>query len=68
MAAPRSVWDLSSPSKDGTCVSCSGSVDSEPLDHQGSPRAEGLSVGIITAAGSLNGQILFYIHTAEVKV
>ena len=55
MATPHSMWDLSSPSKDGTCVSCSGSIDSEPLDHQGSPRTEGLSVGIIAAAGSLNG-------------
>lgn len=44
------------------------SIDSEPLDHQGDPRTEVRSVGITTAAGSLNDQILLYIHTAEVKV
>ena len=29
--------DLSSPNRDQTSVPCSGSVESQPLDHQGSP-------------------------------
>ena len=30
------MWDLSSPTRDQTHVSCSGSLDSQPLDLQGS--------------------------------
>ena len=31
------MWDLSSPTRDQTCVPCIGSVESYPLDRQGSP-------------------------------
>ena len=37
LAKPRSIWDLSSPTKDRTHASCIGSVESKPLDCQGSP-------------------------------
>ena len=37
LATPRGMWDLSSPIRDGTCVPCSGSTESQPLDRQGSP-------------------------------
>ena len=33
------MWDLSSLTRDGTCTRCSESVESSPLDHQGSPQA-----------------------------
>ena len=36
---PCSMWDLSSPTRDQTCTPCSGSYESYPLHHQGSPRA-----------------------------
>ena len=32
-----SMWDLSSLSRGWTCAPCIGSMDSWPLDHQGSP-------------------------------
>ena len=32
-----SMWDLSSLTKDETCVPCTGSTQSQPLDHQQSP-------------------------------
>ena len=35
LAAPRSMQDLSSPTRDGTCAPCSGSSESKPLDRQG---------------------------------
>ena len=31
------MWDLSSPTRDQTLASCIGLVESQPLDHQGSP-------------------------------
>ena len=31
------VWDLSSPTRGQTYAPCSGSLESQPLDHQGSP-------------------------------
>ena len=37
LAAPRGMWDLSSPTRDGTQAACSGSTESYLLDHQGSP-------------------------------
>lgn len=36
LPAPRSVWDLSSMTREGTCTPCSGSAESLPLDSQGS--------------------------------
>ena len=33
----HSMWDLSSPTRDRTRAPCSGSAESWPLDHQGSP-------------------------------
>ena len=32
------MWDLSSLTRDRTQAACTGSVDSQPLDHQGSPK------------------------------
>ena len=37
LAAPHSMQDLSSPTKDQTSTPCSGSAESQPLDQQGSP-------------------------------
>ena len=37
-AASRGMWDLNSPTRDQTRVPHSGSTESYPLDHQGSPR------------------------------
>ena len=37
LAALHGMWDLSSPTRDGTCTLCSGSTESQPLDLQGSP-------------------------------
>ena len=37
LAVPRGMWDLSSPTRDRTHTPCLGSVESQPLDHQGSP-------------------------------
>ena len=37
LAVPYGTWDHSSPARDRTLVPCSGSVESQPLDHQGSP-------------------------------
>ena len=36
-AAPCGMWDLHSPTRDGTCTPCTGSAASSPLDHQGRP-------------------------------
>ena len=36
---PHSVWDLSSPARDRTRVFYIGSMESQPLDGQGSPRS-----------------------------
>ena len=33
-----SLWDLSSRTRDQICATCSGRVESQPLDHQGSPQ------------------------------
>ena len=33
------MWDLSSPTRDQTRAPCSGSMESSPLDRQGSPKA-----------------------------
>ena len=37
---PHSMWDLSSLTKDPTCVPCIGTEESQPLDHQGSSLPE----------------------------
>ena len=37
LAIPLGVWDLSSPTRDQTCASCTGSVESQPLHHQERP-------------------------------
>ena len=37
LAVPRSMWDLSSLTRDQTRAPCIGSAESSPLDHQGSP-------------------------------
>ena len=37
LASPCGTWDLSSPNRDQTCAPYIGSVESQPLDHQGSP-------------------------------
>ena len=34
------MWDLSSPTRDWTCASCIGSMQSQALDHHGSPKPE----------------------------
>ena len=34
---PHGMQDLCSPTRDQTCTPCSGSVESQPLDCQGSP-------------------------------
>ena len=34
---PCGMWDLSSPTRNGTRAPCSGSTGSQPLDRQGSP-------------------------------
>jgi len=36
-AVPCRVRDLRSLTRDGTCIPCSGSTESQPLDRQGSP-------------------------------
>ena len=36
LAMPRGMWDLSSLTRDQTSAPCSGSMDSLPVDHQGS--------------------------------
>ena len=36
-AAPLGLWDLSSPARDGTRTLGTGSMESQPLDHQGTP-------------------------------
>ena len=33
----HNTWDLSTQSRDQICVPCIGSMESEPLDHQGIP-------------------------------
>ena len=40
LAMPRGTWELSSPTRDGTHVPCTGSVESWPLNHRGSPKAQ----------------------------
>jgi len=35
--ALHSMWNLISPTSDGTCSLCSGSAESQPLDCQGIP-------------------------------
>ena len=37
LAVPCSMHDLSSPTRDRTRAPCGGSMESSPLDHQGSP-------------------------------
>ena len=37
LATPRGMWDLSFPTRDETRTPCTGSMESWPLDHQGSP-------------------------------
>ena len=37
LATPGGMRDLSSLTRDGTHAPCSGSVESQPLDSQGSP-------------------------------
>ena len=39
LAALLDMLDLSSLTKDQTCTLCVGSVESQPLDHQGIPSA-----------------------------
>ena len=39
LAMPCSTWDLVSPTRDWTWALCNGSVESQPLDHQGIPWA-----------------------------
>ena len=41
-AVPHSLWDLRSLTRDRTRVPCSGSVESSPLDGQGSPSSASL--------------------------
>ena len=40
LAVPRSMWDLSSPTRDRTRAPCSGSAESQPLDCQGIPEGK----------------------------
>ena len=44
-----STRDLSSPPRDGTSTPCSGSVESYPLDHQGSPDSDNFDRSVIFA-------------------
>ena len=37
LAAPQDMWDLSSLARGQACAPCIGSVESQPLDSQGSP-------------------------------
>ena len=37
LATPHDMWDLSSPARDQTHAPCNGSMESQPLDLQGSP-------------------------------
>ena len=37
LATLHNTWDLSTQSRDQICVPCIGSMESEPLDHQGIP-------------------------------
>ena len=46
LAKPRGLWDLSSPTRDQTYTPCSGTIQSNPLDHQGSPRNLSFQVNI----------------------
>ena len=41
------IWDLSSPTRDGTHALCNGSVEFEPLGYQGSPGHPFFAGGII---------------------
>ena len=43
------VWHLSSPTRDQTHTSCSGSRESQPLDCQGSPQDVSLNATLIIA-------------------
>ena len=36
LAAPHGVWDLSSPIRDRIWIPCISSMESQPMDHQGS--------------------------------
>ena len=38
--SPCGMRDLSSATRDGTCILCIAKVDSQALDHQGSPCAK----------------------------
>ena len=40
LAMPHSMWALSSLTRDQTCTPCTGSIESQPLDSQGSPTKE----------------------------
>ena len=57
LAAPCSMWDLSSPTRDRTRVPCSGSAESQPLDHQGSPMSWSLKWG--EGRGRSRGQTIW---------
>ena len=37
LAELHGIWNLSSLTRDQTHTPCSGSIESKPLDHQGSP-------------------------------
>ena len=39
LATLYGMWDLNFPTRDWTCASCIWRVESQPLDHQGSPWA-----------------------------
>ena len=40
LATPHSLWDLPSPTRDGTCIPCRGSTESQPLDRKGIPASK----------------------------
>ena len=44
LATPHGMWDLSSPTRGQTHAPCTGSMESQPLDHQGSPLKPDLQV------------------------
>ena len=63
-AALRGMWDLSSLTRDRTCMPCIGSMQSSPLDYVGSPSFRVLSLeAVITAVVEfLLGRLMPYLR------
>ena len=60
-ATPRSLWDLSSPTRDRTQALGSESAEFQPLDHQGIPWI--LIYDILEKTRNLNNEYLMILRT-----